>query len=94
MQRYWHLGGFPETLFLDENHHSNLIQGYMNAVIFRDVVDVIKLKTRTREIEALIEANQILNAHSLYIITLDEAEVLTIEGGEIICVPFWEWANV
>ncbi len=44
-------------------------------------------KTRDRELSALIKANQALKAQQLYLITLDEAETLSIEGQEIICLP-------
>ena len=38
---FW--GGFPESLFLSKELHSALLQDYMNAVVFRDVVDRHKL---------------------------------------------------
>ena len=36
---YLRLGGFPETLFLEKDLHRNLLQEYVNAVVFRDVIE-------------------------------------------------------
>ncbi len=46
--QFW--GGFPESLFLSKELHSALLQDYMNAVVFRDVVDRHKL-TNTQQVK-------------------------------------------
>lgn len=38
-QNYLRFGGFPETLYIPSDQHRDLLQEYVNAVIFRDVVD-------------------------------------------------------
>jgi uncharacterized protein len=38
-EEYLTFGGFPESLFLAKELHSPLLQNYMNAVIFKDIVD-------------------------------------------------------
>lgn len=40
---YLFFGGFPESLFVPNELHSSLLQDYMNAVVFRDVVERHKL---------------------------------------------------
>lgn len=32
-------GGFPEALFIEEQFHRNLLQGYIDVVIYRDIVE-------------------------------------------------------
>ncbi len=43
-QTYLKRGGFPETLELSESLHHRTIQSYVNAAVFRDVIDRHKLK--------------------------------------------------
>ena len=40
---YLRRGGFPETLSLSDTLHHRLIQSYVNAAVFRDVIDRHKL---------------------------------------------------
>lgn len=42
-QRYLIQGGFPEILSLTENLQSQVIQSYVNAAVFRDVIDRYQL---------------------------------------------------
>ncbi len=39
LQKYLHYGGLPETLNLPENLHRELLQGYMDAVLYRDIIE-------------------------------------------------------
>jgi uncharacterized protein len=43
-QTYLIYGGFPEVLFLPHELHSALLQGYMNTVVFKDVVERYQIK--------------------------------------------------
>lgn len=43
-KNYLKLGGFPETLILSNGLHNKIIQSYVNAAVFRDVIDRYKLK--------------------------------------------------
>jgi predicted AAA+ superfamily ATPase len=42
---YLKSGGFPETLFLDENLHREVLQDYVNAAVFRDVIERHKIQS-------------------------------------------------
>jgi len=42
-QKYLRLGGFPETLSLSDKLHHEIIQSYVNAAVFRDVIDRYEL---------------------------------------------------
>jgi len=42
-QKYLKLGGFPETLSLSDSIHHEVIQSYVNAAVFRDVIDRYEL---------------------------------------------------
>ena len=39
LQKYLYYGGFPETLNLPENLHRELLQGYTDAVLYRDIIE-------------------------------------------------------
>lgn len=43
-QTYLKQGGFPETLSLSDSLHNQTIQSYVNAAVFRDVIDRYQLK--------------------------------------------------
>lgn len=43
-RQYLKSGGFPETIFLDENLHRETIQDYVNTAIFRDVIERYQIK--------------------------------------------------
>lgn len=53
-------------------------------------LDFSDSKTRAREINALIEAKQELNAVSTTIITINEEEQLSIDKVQITVIPFWK----
>ncbi len=38
-QEYLTMGGFPEALFIGRDHHRALMQEYVNAVVYRDVIE-------------------------------------------------------
>lgn len=42
-QKYLKYGSFPETLSLSKNLHHEVIQSYVNAAVFRDVIDRYEL---------------------------------------------------
>lgn len=42
--RYLNMGGFPETLHADILLHRELLQGYMNTVIYRDIIERHNIK--------------------------------------------------
>lgn len=66
---FW--GGFPESLFLAKELHSALLQDYMNAVVFRDVVDRHRLSNAhqvkffftqiLRQLAAPLSVNKLFN---------------------------------
>jgi len=43
-EHYLYFGGFPETLFVSNELHSSLLQNYINAVIYRDVLERYDIK--------------------------------------------------
>lgn len=43
-EHYLYFGGFPETLFVDNELHSTLLQNYINAVVYRDVLERYDIK--------------------------------------------------
>lgn len=42
-KEYLVFGGFPEALMLPKELHSSLLQGYMNTIIFRDIIERHKI---------------------------------------------------
>lgn len=46
-QHYLSHGGFPETLFIEPDRHKELLQSYINTVIFRDIIDRYKISNTT-----------------------------------------------
>lgn len=43
MQQYLYEGGFPETLALPESLHRELLQGYIDVVLYRDIIERYKV---------------------------------------------------
>ncbi len=46
-QHYLSHGGFPETLFIEPDRYRDLLQSYVNSVIFRDIIDRYKIANTT-----------------------------------------------
>lgn len=44
LEAYLHWGGFPETIGVSELFHSELLQGYVNSVIYRDIIERYQIK--------------------------------------------------
>ena len=44
LHEYLKWGGFPETVGAQPEQHRNLIQGYINSVIYRDIIDRYKIR--------------------------------------------------
>jgi uncharacterized protein len=58
IKAYLKYGGFPEVLDLDENSHREILQGYMNSVIYRDIVDRYNVKNNLVLKQLLLECLQ------------------------------------
>lgn len=44
IERYLYQGGFPELLFLPSQLHAEILQGYMESVLYRDIIERYKIK--------------------------------------------------
>lgn len=70
-KEYLNWGGFPEGLFLSRDMHSDLLQNYMDTVVFRDVVERHQLKNAhivklfllhcLRQLAAPLSVNKLFN---------------------------------
>jgi len=50
-----------------------------------------ELKTKEREIKALVEASRDLDCNNLLVITWDYEASEIIKGMEVIFIPLWKW---
>lgn len=70
LEHYLYFGGFPETLDASVAIHGELLQGYLNTVIYRDIVERYKITNvvalRTLFIQCLLNAGGYLSVHKMY----------------------------
>jgi predicted AAA+ superfamily ATPase len=60
--------------------------------LFQVSLDIKEESTRNREISALVEASDELDINFLYLITLEDEEILTEKEKTIHVLPYWKWA--
>lgn len=61
--------------------------------LYQSCIDFSSEKTKEREISALIEASNELNAKTLFCITLDTEDKIQKNDLTIQILPFWKWAG-
>lgn len=70
MQYFLYYGGFPETLAVGEALHRELLQSYINSVIYRDIVERYKITNiqvlKKLLIHCLQHSSSILSVNKIY----------------------------
>lgn len=70
LQKYLYYGGFPETLNLSENLYRELLQGYMDVVLYRDIIERYQV-SNTLALKQFLNyclqnSAKLLSVHKLY----------------------------
>jgi len=94
---YLHLRSLGyETIFYHKTENAKEVDFIAQTVagenhLFQACIDMREEGTRQREISALVEGAKELSIEKGLIITLDEEEVIEIDGVRIQVLPFWKW---